>query len=118
MTTNQAARASLAYVEALNAKDLPSLLRLFAPDARLTHPFGTFTGRQELGEFYGNLVMAADTKLTVHRSVVEGRTAVIEVSAVSPMAPDMAQYAIDLFEVNENGEVVDLCIYYRNFDLG
>ena len=109
--------AALSYVECINSKNLPKLLALFAEDGALNHPFGYFQGKQKLEEFYGGLVMKADTQLSVGRLAAEGRVCSVEVKGVSPQAPDKAQYAVDVFEVNEQGLVKELAIYYRNFDL-
>jgi predicted SnoaL-like aldol condensation-catalyzing enzyme len=115
---NKAKQAGLAYVDAINAGDLDALLRLFAGDARLTHPFGVYEGHEELSEFYGDMVIPAETRLTVHRVAAEGRLAVLEISALSPHAPETPQYAVDLFEIDDEGKVRELAVYYRNFDLG
>lgn len=113
----KARAAALSYVECINTKNLPRLLALFAEDGALNHPFGYFQGKAKLEEFYGGLVMKADTQLTVGRIAAEGKVCTVEVTGRSPQAPDKAQYAIDLFEVNEQGLVKELAIYYRNFDL-
>lgn len=112
-----ARNAALAYVECINTKDLQRLLDLFADDGQLIHPFGVFKGKEKLAEFYGGLVMKADTQLSISRLAADGRVCAIEVAGRSPQAPDKAQYAVDLFEVNEQGQVSELAIYYRNFDL-
>lgn len=117
MIQEKAKQAALNYVEAINTKNLDMLLNQFADDGKLTHPFGLFEGKDKLAEFYGGIVMHADTTVTVHRSSAEGHVAVIEVSAVSPQAPDTPQWALDLFEVNDDGKIIDLAIYYRSFDL-
>ncbi len=112
------ARASAhSYVEAINTKNLDQLLALFADNGELIYPFGVFSGKQKLAEFYGGLVMLADTTLTIARESAENTVCCIEVIGISPQAPDKPQYAIDLFEVNEAGLVKNLSIYYRNFDL-
>jgi hypothetical protein len=113
----KAKQAALAYVEYINSKNLEGLLALFAEDGQLTHPYGVFKGKDKLEEFYGGLVMKADTQLSVGRIAAEACVCSIEVKGVSPQAPDKAQYAIDLFEVNEQGLVKELAIYYRNFDM-
>lgn len=93
------------------------LLDLFAADAKLIHPYGLFEGKDKLVEFYGGLVMLADTALSVS-SVSSVTTAsnrcVIAVTAVSPQPPSKAQYALDLFGVDEAGLIVELAIYYRS----
>ena len=114
---DKARHAALAYVECINTKDLDRLLALFADNGRLNHPFGLFDGKDKLAEFYGGLVMLADTVLSTGRIAAEGSVCSIEVIGRSPQAPDKAQYAVDLFEVNEQGLITELAIYYRNFDL-
>lgn len=113
----KARRAAHTYVDCINSKDLDGLLAIFAEDAELIHPFGVFAGKAALAEFYGGLVMLADTRLSVAREAAENAVCCVEVIGLSPQAPDKPQYAIDLFEVNEQGQVKNLSIYYRNFDL-
>ena len=113
----KARAAAHTYIAAINTKNLEQLMTIFADDAELVHPFGVFSGKEKLVEFYGGLVMLADTKLTVSRESSENNICCVEVIGVSPQAPDKPQYAIDLFEVNEQGLVKNLSIYYRNFDL-
>jgi hypothetical protein len=115
--TEQARQAALADVDAINNKNLERLLGLFADHGELVHPFGVFRGRDKLAQFYGGVVMHADTQLSVARVAAEGRICVAEVIGASPQAPDKPQYALDLFEVDDSGKVVNLSIYYRNFDL-
>jgi len=118
MSIERALEAAEAYVQSINAGDLDALIGLFAPEATLMHPFGDYAGHDALREFYGDMVLPAETKLTVHRRLAEGALAVIEVSALSPHAPETPQFAIDLFEVDAEGKITSLCVYYRNFDLG
>ena len=115
--TEKARAAAHGYVDAINNKNLEKLMDIFANDAELVHPFGVFSGKQKLVDFYGGLVMLADTQLTVARESAENNICCVEVIGVSPQAPDKPQYAVDLFEVNAEGLVKNLSIYYRNFDL-
>jgi len=120
MATSQrdaAIAAAHGYVHAINALDLARLIDLFAVDATLIHPYGVFSGHEKLSEFYGGLVIPAQTRLTITRTVADGNSCVIEVTGISPQAPDKPQYAIDVFEVDAQGKITTLTIYYRNFDL-
>jgi hypothetical protein len=112
-----AIKAAHGYAAAINALDLPQLIALFATDATLVHPFGVFSGHDKLSEFYGGLVIPAKTHLDITRTVADGNFCVIEVTGISPQAPDKPQYAIDVFEVDAQGRITNLTIYYRNFDL-
>lgn len=114
LISDLATRAALAYVEHINAKNLPPLMDLFAESAHLVHPYGLFEGREKLAEFYGGLVMLADTSLSVSSVTSEANRCVIAVTATSPQAPGKAQYALDLFSVDEAGLIVELAIYYRS----
>lgn len=111
---SRAAAAVDTYVDAINTKDVEKLLALFADDGVLLHPFGTFTGRDQLRQFYAGIVMQADTKLTVGARAAEGDVAIAEVTGVSPQAPDDPQHACDVFQVDDAGRVRRLAIYYRN----
>lgn len=109
-----ATQAAQAYVEYINTKQLQPLLDLFAEQARLVHPYGLFEGREKLAEFYGGLVMPADTALSITSTTTEQNRCVIAVMAVSPQAPGKAQYALDLFTVDGQGKIVELAIYYKS----
>lgn len=102
------------YCDAINARDLDALLALFTDDGVLVHPLGVFEGRKKLSEFYGGIVMKANTRLTVGLTAVEGNVAIAEVTGVSPAAPDKPQHACDVFTVDGDGRVSRLAIYYRN----
>jgi hypothetical protein len=115
--TEKARIAAFTYVECINTKNLQRLLALFADNGRLVHPYGLFEGKEKLAEFYGGLVMLADTQLSVGRMTAEGSIATLEVVGVSPQAPDKAQYAIDLFQIDDEGLISELAIYYRNTDM-
>jgi hypothetical protein len=115
--TEQVRRAAHTYVDCINRKDLEGLLAIFADDGELVHPFGMFSGKEKLAEFYGGLVMLADTQLQVLRESAENTVCCVEVVGISPQAPDKPQYAVDIFEINASGLVKNLSIYYRNFDL-
>lgn len=109
--------AAHGYVNAINALDLAQLINLFATDATLVHPFGVFSGHEKLSEFYGGLVIPAQTQLKITRTIADGNVGVIEVTGISPQAPDKPQFAIDVFDVDSQGKITTLTIYYRNFDL-
>lgn len=115
--TEHARRAAHGYVDCINRKDLDGLMALFADNGELVHPFGVFSGKAKLAEFYGGLVMLADTRLSMAREAAEGAICAVEVIGTSPQAPDKPQYALDLFEVDSAGKICRLSIYYRNFDL-
>ena len=74
-------------------------------------------GKEQLEQFYGGLVLKADTHLSFGKIVTENNCCVVELIAVSPQAPDRPQYAIDIVEMNAAGKIQCLSVYYRNFDL-
>ena len=57
------------YVQAVNDKDIDSLLGYFREDGVLCHPFGTFEGHAKISEFYTGLVFHADTEVTLPRAL-------------------------------------------------
>lgn len=108
---------ALSLFDAINRKDLAGVLDHYADNGSVRHPFGVFEGKQKLEEFYGGLVLAADTKLEIGRVAAEGKLCAVELTGVSPQAPDNPQYAFDMVEFNDEGKIVNLSVYYLNFDL-
>jgi ketosteroid isomerase-like protein len=103
-----------AYVRAVNAADLGALLELFTGDATLVHPIGTFSGAEELRGFYRDVVLAGQAQLSVGDVLAEGKLAMAELVATSPLDPDAgAVHAVDVFRVDEQGLIERLEIYYR-----
>ena len=109
---------ALSLFEAINAKDLTAVLDHYAEDGKVTHPFGEFEGKAALEEFYGGLVLQADTHLSFGRVAAEGNCCAVELIAVSPQAPDTPQYALDMVEFNDAGKIQHLSVYYLNFNVG
>lgn len=110
--TNLARKAAESYVKIVNARDLEAMMDLFADNGKLIHPIGEFE-RDALGSFYGDIVFKADTELTCTTVFAEGNLACAEVVGVSPQAPDQPQLACDVFQVNDEGKVTELRIYYK-----
>jgi steroid delta-isomerase len=103
-----------AYVEAVNARDVDTIVGLFAPGATLSHPLGTFTGAREIGTFYRDVVIAGQADVTAGAVLSEGTLVMAEISATSALDPNASTaHAIDVFRLDEQGLVADLEIYYR-----
>ena len=109
-----ARKAAENYITAINTKDIDLMLGTFAQDGELIHPFGNFKGQDALRGFYADLVFKADTILSKGLMAVEGNVAIVEVAGVSPQKPNEPQYACDVFNVNGEGRIETLAIYYRN----
>jgi len=119
MIDSATARANaISLFEAINRKDLAAVLDHYADDGKVTHPFGEFEGKEKLEEFYGGLVLKADTQLSFGRVAAENNFCAVELIAVSPQAPDTPQYAFDMVEFDEAGKIRHLSVYYLNFDFG
>ena len=102
------------YVQAVNDKDIDTLLGYFREDGVLYHPFGTFEGHEKISEFYTGLVFHADTEVTLTSATGDERMSALELVGVSPQAPDDPQYACDVFQLDEQGKLETLRIYYLN----
>ena len=106
--------AAQAYIEAVNAGDLDTLVGLFHPEAVLAHPAGTFRGRPAIAGFYRDLVLAFQAQVRPVGFYEAGPACVAEVEGSSPLgAPDQLQAACDVFEVDSHGAIAALRIYYR-----
>lgn len=108
------------YVAAINAADADAVVALFADDAVLVNPLGTFTGSDEITGFYRDVVVAGQAVLGVGAVTVDdlaeaGATVVrAEVIATSPLDPDGGQLvADDVFHLDAAGRIVRLEITYR-----
>lgn len=110
--TSTARRTAELYVEAVNAADAARLLQLFAPDAELNHPTGAYRGRDAIRNFYEGLVFAGQARVEIVRILSEGPVAMVEMSATSPLGPDV-RYAADTFVLDSEGLIARLNIYYR-----
>ncbi len=109
------------YVAAINAADPDAVLALFADEAVLVNPAGTFTGPDEITGFYRDVVVAGQAVLTAGAVTVSDEadgsaTAVVraEIVATSPLDPDGGQLvADDVFHLDAAGRIARLEITYR-----
>ena len=102
------------YVAAINAEDGTALMALFAEGAVLHHPLGTFTGREEMLGFYTDVVFAGKAQTEIVTSCVEEHREWIEIEATSPLGdPGNRVHAADVFDLDGEGLVQRLAIYYR-----
>jgi ketosteroid isomerase-like protein len=102
------------YVEAVNNADSAALLALFAEDAILTHPVGTDTGHVEIEDFHNDVVFAGQLHMTITRRIEQGNLEVVQLQGTSPLDEDgTTVHTVDIFELNDDGLVQNLDIYYR-----
>ena len=104
--------AAEAYQRHINAGDADALMALFADDALLLHPVGTFTGASEIRTFYETNVLPFAVTMDAVSWVHDDDTCVFEVEARAS-AGGAATYAIDRLTVDGDGRIVRLAIYYR-----
>ena len=105
-------KTALALFEALNNADIEAALSAYAESAVLNHPFGRFSGKQAIRDFYTGTVLAAKTVVTVGATLEQGQACGVQLTAVSPLAPDNQQRAFDYIEVDEDGLIKELTVYY------
>jgi ketosteroid isomerase-like protein len=109
-----AREAAQAYVDAVNAGDLDTLLALFAKDAVLRHPSGMYEGTEALAGFYGDVVFPTKAFLTLTRLLADGPLAMFELSASSPLAElGATRDVLDSLTVDGDGRIISLDVYYR-----
>jgi ketosteroid isomerase-like protein len=110
---NPARVAAEAYVAAVNAADLERLMRLFAPNALVRHPSGTYGGRDAIRAFYQGRIFPARAQLTAARLVADGGTAMMQLVATGAYIGDgEAAEAVDVFEIDDVGRIQSLAVYY------
>ncbi len=112
MDASPARTSAERYVDAINRRDSDALMGLFAPDATLHHPTGTYRGHHEIREFYERLVFLAEVTVEIRRLIAADTIAMAELSGSSPFATVPTQ-VLDVFEVDSNGKIVNLAIYVR-----
>lgn len=102
------------YVEAVNNADPAALLALFAEDATLVHPVGTDRGHIEIADFHNDVVFASQVHMTITRHIEQGNLEVVQLQGTSPFDEDgKTVHAVDIFELNDDGLVQSLDIYYQ-----
>ncbi|HEY9305261.1 MAG TPA: nuclear transport factor 2 family protein [Mycobacterium sp.] len=101
------------YIDAVNRADIDDLMGLFAPTATLAHPSGTFTGADEIANFYKSVVLAGQAVTEIERQFADQNAQIIQIRATSPLAePGQYVYAVDVFTVRDD-RIERLEIYYR-----
>ena len=102
-----------AYVRAINERSRAQLDALFAPDAVLNHPSGSYVGIAAIGEMYETATFPGEPDLRVRRVLIDGSTVMVEVEARNaPGRPGATIRAIDLFELDADGRVKTLDVFY------
>jgi len=102
--------AAQAYVDAVNAVDLDGLASLFASDATVLHPMGTFHGTDAIREFYATGVLAHAPRIVASEWLNDGDHCMFELEA---SAGGRVSHAIDHLTVDETGMIVRMAIAYR-----
>jgi steroid Delta-isomerase len=101
------------YLDAVNKADAAALLALFADDATLTHPVGTDQGHTEIADFHTDVIFAGQVTMTLARNIEHGNIEVAQFEGASPLNEDTTVHTVDIFELNDNGLIQTLDIYYR-----
>jgi ketosteroid isomerase-like protein len=102
------------YIEAVNAADIERLMGLFAPDAIVRNPTGTYDGRDAIREFYESVVFAGRAITEIERQLTVDGIQVLQIAATSHLAEENAEsmHAADVFVIHEN-RIARLDIYYQ-----
>lgn len=100
-------------IDAVNRAHIDDLMALFAPDATLAHPSGSYTGTDEIANFYTSVVFAGQAITEIDRQFADQDAQIIQIRATSPLAePGQYVHAVDVFTIGE-GVIDRLDIYYR-----
>lgn len=106
--------AARRYVEAVNAGKIDRLMALFADNAVLQHPTGTYEGTDAIRGFYENGVLAERQELTARRLVSEGDVATLQLEIADRLDPTTETFeAADVIVVDTTGKIVELSVYER-----
>jgi ketosteroid isomerase-like protein len=102
------------YAAAINAGDLAAVTALFADGASIVHPIGTFADRDQIRDFYRDVVLAGQAALTIGDVLADGDVVMAEIVATSPLDPSAGSvHAIDVFRLAGDGRIERLKIYDR-----
>lgn len=101
------------YVQAINERSRAQLEALFVPDAVLNHPSGTYRGIAEICEMYETATFPGKPELRALRVLIDNLTVMVEVEARNaPGRPGATIRAIDLFDLDAEGRVETLDVFY------
>lgn len=102
------------YIDAVNAADIERLMALFAPDATVRNPQGTFEGKEAVRWFYESVVFAGQAITTIEKQFNFDGVDVLQISATSRLAEKGSPplHAADVFVLSD-GHIDELDIYYR-----
>jgi ketosteroid isomerase-like protein len=103
-------RAAQEYIDAVNTTDLDRLVALFAADATLHHPMGTFHGTEAIRRFYADSVLAHAPLIVASEWMHDGLHCMFELDAT---VGERTSHAIDHLTVDEAGRIVRMAIAYR-----
>lgn len=110
MSATPARVAAQRYLDTINAGDLEGLLALFADDAVVLHPLGTFEGAARLREFYGTHIIPAEPVMTGSGWVADDRICAFELEALTA---GRRTFALDHLTVDDAGAITRMAIAYR-----
>ena len=100
------------YIAAVNAADIEALLALFSEKAQLRNPIGTFDGKEAIRAFYEGVVFRSKVHATVSKILSGDGHTMMEMYAETPFRPDYRAWAVDVFDLDAEGLVTKLWIYY------
>ena len=103
------------YLARINAGDPVHVANLFATDAVHRGPDGLIReGRAAITEFYEGILGSGPRKLVVGRSVADSRRVAFElINVMQPCNEDDPATAVDLMDINENGEIQQFTVFSR-----
>ena len=107
------AEAADAYMLLVSEARLDDLVALFADDAVVVQRAGTFSGREEIRGFYRDTILPNRPQCRGELFSSTERQAVLEMRASTAARPDSEAEVLDLFELNDAGEIARLSIYFR-----
>lgn len=102
------------YIEAVNAADIERLMGLFAANATVRTPTGTYEGKDAIRGFYESVVFAGRAITKIERQLTVDGIQVLQIAATSQLAEENAasMHAADVFVIHDN-QIARLDIYYQ-----
>ncbi len=120
LSSPSARAAAETYRESVNTKNLDLLRTIFAEDVVLSvptmamdlkNPDGVFRGIDEAMDFFETTSFKAQATLTYTHVYEDGKSCVVELKGRLPAGNDVE--ALDIFSVNDDGQVKRMTVYAR-----
>ena len=111
MTVRQGIAAR--YVDAMNRGDIEAMMSLFAAGAVMRHQTGVYADADAIRTFFLEIAFGNEARLQPICEIEGEDVAWLEAEAESRVTPGK-QRVVDVFRLDQNGDITDLGVYSGN----